>query len=380
LLRQGKVNRGIFGMGEIAGAPSLADYRGTSQMMVPVRFIRLVDPEKRTPLIRHDILSTVLDASQIDTQSSGITVSFHQSLALEAMIPDFDRMIEGSDWSGAEVAALVADYFAMLHEEVNTRAYSKSEHRRALMRQVKRSEGSIERKHQNVSAVLHKLGFRWIDGYKPLGNIQAILVPEVEKHLRSSGRELDSAPQSKAPGVQPLSEVFVDPPVGLDKAKVIAELAPVARKFDVAKRDARNRALGRSGEEFVVALEKRRLTELGLIEKADDVVWVSDLQGDGLGYDIRSFDKNAEELFIEVKTTRGDIDAPFFLTERERTVALRKGRSYELYRVFAFGREPKVFVVPGPLEDRLHLKPTAYRVKVRAAPQLQASELVITKS
>jgi hypothetical protein len=35
------------------------------------------------------------------------------------------------------------------------------------MTTVRRSEGSIERKLQNISAVLDFLGVQWINGYKP---------------------------------------------------------------------------------------------------------------------------------------------------------------------------------------------------------------------
>jgi hypothetical protein len=44
-------------------------------------------------------------------------------------------------------------------------SYNKVENRRRLMTTVHRSEGSIERKLQNISAVL---GVEWINGYKPL--------------------------------------------------------------------------------------------------------------------------------------------------------------------------------------------------------------------
>lgn len=363
LLRQGNRKRGIFGMGEIAGEPALRDYQGSSRMMVPVRFLRLTDPEKKL-LIRHGELKGILEDTQIATRSSGITLGAEQSVALEALLPADYREREGTEWSAEEVESLVADYFAMLREEINARPYSKANHRRSLMRYVRRSEGAIERKHQNVSAVLHKLGFRWINGYKPLGNAQTELTPEVEKHLKVVAKELDKT-TPEVPEIRPLDEVFVAPPKDSKEDTSSDVFEAIARKFDVAKRDARNKALGDSGEEYVVALEERRLKARGLTEKVGPVIWVARKQGDGLGYDIRSFADDGTEIFIEVKTTRGDIHAPFFLTERERAVAAKKGEQYRLYRVFAFGREPKIYVIRGPLETQLNLKPTAYRVTVR---------------
>ena len=42
-----------------------------------------------------------------------------------------------------------------------------------------RSDPSIERKHQNISAVLLEMGLPFIDGYKPLRNYQRPLLPAV---------------------------------------------------------------------------------------------------------------------------------------------------------------------------------------------------------
>ena len=77
-------------------------------------------------------------------------------------------------WSRVEVEAIVADYVAMLTAELRREPYSKTAHRRALAPLLDaRSDGAIERKHQNISAVLIELGFPYIFGYKPLGNYQA---------------------------------------------------------------------------------------------------------------------------------------------------------------------------------------------------------------
>ena len=68
------------------------------------------------------------------------------------------------------------------------------------MATVRRSEGSIERKLQNISAVLDVLGAQWINGYKPLAHYQDALVAAVE---RSLGREPGYLYPTSA-GTQPL--------------------------------------------------------------------------------------------------------------------------------------------------------------------------------
>ncbi|SIR16084.1 hypothetical protein SAMN05421641_1284 [Paracoccus thiocyanatus] len=62
-------------------------------------------------------------------------------------------------WTDQENDLIVADYFAMLADDVSGRPYSKAEHRRGLLPLLNdRSEGSVEFKHQNISAVLKGLG------------------------------------------------------------------------------------------------------------------------------------------------------------------------------------------------------------------------------
>ena len=62
-------------------------------------------------------------------------------------------------WTDKENDLIVAYYFAILAKDISERPYNKAEHRRALLPRLNdRSEGSIEFKHQNISAVLKSLG------------------------------------------------------------------------------------------------------------------------------------------------------------------------------------------------------------------------------
>ncbi len=71
-------------------------------------------------------------------------------------------------WTDEENDLIVADYFAMLVNDVSGANYNKADHRRRLVPRLRnRSEGSVEFKHQNISAVLKGLGEDWIVGYKP---------------------------------------------------------------------------------------------------------------------------------------------------------------------------------------------------------------------
>jgi hypothetical protein len=92
-----------------------------------------------------------------------------------------------ADWSRIEVEAAVADYLDMLALELRGEPFNKANHNRDLLRVLDgRTRGSIERKHQNISAILIELGYPYIDGYKPLRNYQELLREVVEERLLSA--------------------------------------------------------------------------------------------------------------------------------------------------------------------------------------------------
>ena len=66
-------------------------------------------------------------------------------------------------WTDEENDLIVADYFAMVADDVSGRPSNKAEHRRGPLPLLnERSEGSVEFKHQNISAVLKGLSEDWI--------------------------------------------------------------------------------------------------------------------------------------------------------------------------------------------------------------------------
>ena len=58
------------------------------------------------------------------------------------------------DWTDEENDMIVADYFAMLADDLSGRAYNKAEHNRGLQDRLGRTRGSIELKYANVSAAV----------------------------------------------------------------------------------------------------------------------------------------------------------------------------------------------------------------------------------
>lgn len=276
---------------------------------------------------------------------------------------------------------LVADYFDMLELDLLGKIYNKAEHNRLIReRLTARSKSSVEFKHQNVSAVLLKLGLPYIDGYKPARNYQRSLVDIVKAHLENNRGFLTVLEQSadaipdQLPKIDHWDRIFEAPP---DETPTPEELPEPWRsregwKIDFARRDAGNRRLGRLGENFTLDLERRRLQSHGRDDLAKKVEWVADTSGDGLGYDVLSFDEvDDSERFIEVKTTVRGKYSPFFVTSNEVRCSQALARQYHLYRLFRFMEQPRVYVLHGALSDLCRLEPVAYRATVRGTESAQ---------
>jgi len=271
-------------------------------------------------------------------------------------------------WSRLECEAIVADYLSMLYAECRGESYSKAEHRRLLTQRLNdRSDGSIEYKHQNISAILLKADHVYIRGYKPAWNYQGLLEEVVISKLAQAENEIivvEEALSERLPAqnsIPDLHSIFVSPPEMKVKYRIREARVFKARHINYAEKEARNRALGQRGEEFVLAVEKARLASLEREDLARDVEWTSKEKGDGAGYDIRSFDgRTDEELFIEVKTTNSGMYQPFLITQNELLFSEANVERYALYRLFDFANAPALFSLKGRLTGHVQLEPRLY--------------------
>lgn len=269
--------------------------------------------------------------------------------------------IAGTDWQPAELDTIISDYFGMLAADLAGAPYVKTRHRERMVSQLGRSNGSIEFKYQNISAVLEKLGSPWISGYKPAKNYQGALLDAIDRYLTAHSAALD-LPIVERPSLSASHEVFVSAPLAaVDHDLESKRLRQLIRKYDPVERDHRNRSLGKAGEAFVFELEQRRLHASERVDLARKVRWVADVDGDGAGYDILSFDPTGNERLLEVKTTNGSALTPFFLSSNECAVAAELPEKWRLYRVHLFAKGPRVFSLSPPLADAVKLTPEVWR-------------------
>jgi len=262
------------------------------------------------------------------------------------------------DWNNTEIDLILTDYFAMLSKELTGIAYSKTEHRHAIIPLLNnRSAGSVEFKHQNISAVLAKLGQPFIRGYKPRYNYQRTLEDKILDHLigndaldrqfkQFSERDVNTNIQKvdldsvlvEAPKIE---STFQDDKVDYIRRGV---------KTNYLLKEQNNSKLGISGERFAFEFEKWQLFKIGKEKLADQVEWVSQSQGDGLGFDILSKNIDGSDKFIEVKTTKLSRQSPFFFSKNEMTFSIEQNQRFHLYRVFEFDKAPKLFTLNGSLK------------------------------
>lgn len=121
---------------------------------------------------------------------------------------------------------------------------------------------------------------------------------------------------------------------------------------------------GDYGEEIVLAMEKQKLIELGRPDLANKVQHSSKEIGDGLGYDIQSFDKNGNSIYIEVKSTDKNNDRKFNITCNELAASKKFGIRYRLYRLYNINKEQvDYYIISGDLRNQLTLMATSYRAE-----------------
>lgn len=280
------------------------------------------------------------------------------------------------EWTAEENEALVASYLGMLTRFLVGTPFNKAAEYRALgdvmgTRRVK----SIEKKHQNVSAVMIELGQPWIKGLAPLRNYQKQLATIVASQLeaRPALQELCSTwidgPAEVHVDDRSLSEILTDPPTSSGPQTLTYPAVsgnPLTPKLtNWLEREARSRSLGTAGELYALSFEHKRLWEAGQKSLAGRLEHVSVSRGDGLGYDIQSYEENGADRLIEVKTTRLGIETPFFASRNEVGVSGARAAEYVVYRLYSFDAQPKMYHLHGALAESCNLDAVSFEARPR---------------
>jgi hypothetical protein len=180
----------------------------------------------------------------------------------------------------------------------------------------------------------------------------------VAKHLDQVDIDLPSQPPVEVQYPEPISAYSIDlrtPKVNLSGKMINHE-----------QKTKRQKRLGDLGELWVLEQEKQQLIAAEKPKLANKIKHVAFDQGDGLGYDILSFDEKGNKKYIEVKTTTGPKNQPFYITRNELEASRKYGDNYFLYRVYAYDDQQdagELFILQGDM-SAICVEPVSYRVEM----------------
>lgn len=141
--------------------------------------------------------------------------------------------------------------------------------------------------------------------------------------------------------------------------------------IDYTELNNTKKRIGDIGEELVVKFERQRLEDAGHSDYASSIEHSSVEVGDGLGYDIVSYQEDGGKIYIEVKTTKQNKPAGFYLSKKEKSVADEmyfQGKQYKIYRVYNLnphrGTGDLVIYEPPFTSDRYSMEPENWKVNL----------------
>lgn len=111
----------------------------------------------------------------------------------------------------------------------------------------------------------------------------------------------------------------------------------IAKRLDYDKIQRSRNRTGALGEEIVMDILTREAKAQGL----NLPIHASKVEGDGLGYDIRTWDKNGREMHIEVKASTGKFADGFEMSCNEINASHDSEYRYLIYRVYSLDPKSK---------------------------------------
>lgn len=152
-----------------------------------------------------------------------------------------------------------------------------------------------------------------------------------------------------------LTQVNITPEYKKTNARLSASIV------DHSLRAKENKYIGDLGELLVIKYEEEKLKKLGINKP---VVHTASIEGDGIGYDILSYDQNGP-IYIEVKTTTQNYNNAYYITRNELEASVIHKDKYYIYRLYDYCKlkgTANFYIRQGALTD-LCFDPILYKVK-----------------
>lgn len=116
---------------------------------------------------------------------------------------------------------------------------------------------------------------------------------------------------------------------------------------------------------MILEYEEYRLRSAGENVLANRIEHVAKSKGDGIGYDVLSFETSGQERFIEVKTTAFAKETPFYASRNEVSFSADFQDQFQLYRLFEFRKSPKLFSLQGNISHHCQMDPVNFLCRLR---------------
>lgn len=142
------------------------------------------------------------------------------------------------------------------------------------------------------------------------------------------------------------------------------EISSQEKILNYIELEKRRQEVGEKGEQFVYDREVSRLKEAGSLYA--NKVSRKPSKDPKNGYDIDSFTETGDKIYIEVKSTTGDADEPFYMTANEREKAkqvVENGEVYQVHRVYNAGKQNINVIVYNDF-SKFRFEDILYRVEI----------------
>lgn len=141
-------------------------------------------------------------------------------------------------------------------------------------------------------------------------------------------------------------------------------------KVDYLSLGKKKKNIGDLGEYIVLEHEKQKLQNAGLEHLIEKIEHTAQEVGDNMGYDIKSFTEDGNELYIEVKSTQQNQCGGFYISQNEIDVANKmyeEGKEYRIYRLYNINKrkgEAHIRFYTPPFNDTHYsMKPISWYVE-----------------
>lgn len=181
---------------------------------------------------------------------------------------------------------------------------------------------------------------------------------------RTTTKHTEEEPVADIPASE-FTLTFTDPPSGSKARRGRSKRVKVGKHVNYDDMHKKKKTIGELGERIALNYEYDRLAAEGIDKEP---VHVSRVEGDGLGYDIRSWDA-AGEIKIEVKSTTGSSKDGFDMSPNEIEVSRTEGIRYKIYRIYDLDVKKgtaKICIYDGPIDDAgFVFEATNYKVRCK---------------